>query len=44
MLKKSKYIAKRLVTRIEKMNTGKAPISKILEVLKIKALHPFGMI
>ena len=34
LLKKSKYIPKRLVGRVEKMETEKVSVEEILEVLK----------
>jgi hypothetical protein len=35
--KKSRYIPKRLVARVEKMNNEKAPVEEILKVLKDKS-------
>ncbi len=35
-LKKSRYIPKRLLAKVEKMEAEKAPVSKILEVLGVK--------
>jgi hypothetical protein len=35
-LKKSKYIPRRLLARVEKMEAQKVPVGKILEVLGVK--------
>ncbi len=35
-MKKSRYILKRLVQKLEKMNNDKQPVRKILELLGVK--------
>ncbi len=35
-MKKSRYIPKRLLARVEKLESQKAPVRKILEVLGVK--------